>query len=111
MDIKRWLCEKIAEEIEQPLESIDNNSEFDQFNLDSLAIISLTFELEDFVNEELGTGLIIDPGNTIELKNSIIEILNNTEQFWYDVPEKIKEYSYEKFGENLEGLFKKCLND
>jgi len=65
----------------------------------------------DFVNEKLGTGLIIEPGDTDQLKKSIIKIMNNTNNHTNEIPEMIKEFSYERFGEKIEDLFKKCLND
>jgi len=65
----------------------------------------------DFVNEDLGTGLIIESGNMEQLRIAIENIIENPEKFAQKIPEKIQEFSYEKFGENLENLFKKCLKD
>ena len=65
----------------------------------------------DFVNEKLGTGIIINSNNNEELKKAIERIINNPEKFTQGIPEKIKELSYEKFGEKLEKIFYDCLKD
>lgn len=62
----------------------------------------------DFVNNDLGTGLIVKPGNIEQLENAIETIMNNPEKFAQKIPAKIQEFSYEIFGEKLENLFKKC---
>jgi glycosyltransferase involved in cell wall biosynthesis len=64
----------------------------------------------DFVNQELKTGIIINSNDNKELKKSIEKIINNPEKFTQGIPEKIKELSYERFGERLEKIFEECLN-
>ena len=64
----------------------------------------------DFVNQELGTGIIINSNDNKELKKSIEKIINNPEKFTQGIPEKIKELSYERFGEKLEKIFEECLS-
>ena len=63
----------------------------------------------DYIKEELGTGIIIKPGNKNELRNAIIKIIENSNKFSGKIPEIIKESSYEKFGEKLESVYKKSL--
>jgi acyl carrier protein len=53
MDIKVWLQQKIAEESGQPLEEILYDTEFSNFKLDSLSIVTLAYELESMLNIEL----------------------------------------------------------
>ena len=65
----------------------------------------------DFVNEKLGTGIIINSNNNEELKISIKKIIDNPEKFTQGIPNKIKELSYEKFGEKLEKIFYDCLKE
>ncbi|RZD44074.1 MAG: hypothetical protein CXT78_07165 [Thaumarchaeota archaeon] len=65
----------------------------------------------DFINEELGTGIIINPNDNVELKKSIKKILDNPEKYTQKIPEIIKESSFEKFGERLEKIFEECLNE
>ena len=65
----------------------------------------------DFVNQELGTGIIINSNNNEELKKAIEKIINEPEKFTHGMPEKIKELSYEKFGEKIEKIFDECLNE
>lgn len=66
---------------------------------------------KDFVNSNFRTGMIIKPGNKTILKNAIKEIMDNPENFSGEIPEIIKEFSYDVFGEKLENLFKKSLEE
>ncbi|WP_438422587.1 acyl carrier protein [Aquimarina macrocephali] len=50
MDIKLWLQEKIAEETELPINEISCDLEFVNFNMDSLSILTLAFDLESKLN-------------------------------------------------------------
>lgn len=65
----------------------------------------------DFVNRDLKTGIIIKAGDKIELKNAIKEIIEMPENFSGEIPKIIKEFSYEGYGEKLEILFKKSLEE
>ncbi len=56
-----------------------------------------------------GTGIIINAGNKQELKNAIIKILEKPDKFSGKIPVIIKEFSYEKFGEKLENVYKNSL--
>ncbi len=53
MDLKFWLQEKIAEEAGVEPDEISCEEEFNQFDLDSLALVSLSFELETLLNREI----------------------------------------------------------
>lgn len=46
MNITLWLQEKIAEETNLPIEEISCDLEFSNFNMDSLSILTLAFDLE-----------------------------------------------------------------
>ncbi len=50
MNIKLWLQEKIAEETELPIDEISCDIEFIKFNMDSLSILTLAFDLESKLN-------------------------------------------------------------
>ncbi|WP_074408002.1 MULTISPECIES: acyl carrier protein [Aquimarina] len=50
MNIKLWLQEKIAEETELPINEISCDLEFINFNMDSLSILTLAFDLESKLN-------------------------------------------------------------
>lgn len=65
----------------------------------------------DFVNQELKTGIIIEAGDKIGLKNAIKKIIETPENFPGEVPEIIKELSFEKYGEKLEVLFRESLKE
>ena len=65
----------------------------------------------DFVNQDLKTGIIIDAGDKIGLKNAIKEIIETPDNFSGEIPKIIKELSFERYGEKLEMLFKKSLKE
>lgn len=46
MNNRQWLIAKIASEASIAVEEVDCDVTFDQFNLDSLAIVSISFEME-----------------------------------------------------------------
>lgn len=46
MNIKQWLVTQIASEASISEKEVDCDATFDQFNLDSLAIVSISFEME-----------------------------------------------------------------
>lgn len=46
MEYKNWLIAQIASEASIEEEEVDCDVTFDQFNLDSLAIVSISFEME-----------------------------------------------------------------
>ncbi|MEY3052343.1 MAG: hypothetical protein RLY31_2128 [Bacteroidota bacterium] len=54
MDIQQWLINKIAEETATPPAEVDIDRPFPEMELDSLATISMAFDLEkEFQLEEL----------------------------------------------------------
>ena len=54
MDIKNWLIDKILDETDLERDTIDCDAAFETFNLDSLATISIAFDIEnEFKLEEL----------------------------------------------------------
>jgi len=52
MDVKKWLQNKILEETDIPLKEISLDATFEDFNMDSLAILSITFDLEEYLSRE-----------------------------------------------------------
>ena len=52
MEIKKWLQEKISEETDIPFNEISFDTNFENFNMDSLAILSITFDLEEYLSRE-----------------------------------------------------------
>lgn len=52
-EIKSWLIVKIAEESDLKPESIATNVSFESFNLDSLSLITLAFDLETLLGKEI----------------------------------------------------------
>lgn len=60
MEIKLWLQHKIAQESGKKLEEIGYDSDFRVFDLDSLSIVSIAFELEKEIKKEINPTLFIE---------------------------------------------------
>lgn len=60
VDVKQWMLEKIAEETGLNTEQISCDEDFNNFDMDSLSIVSIAADLESVVNQE------IDPTAFIE---------------------------------------------
>jgi acyl carrier protein len=69
IDLKLWLMEKIAEETSMQIKNISCDQEFSSFALDSLSLITLSFDLEKLLDEELSPTLFTE-FNTI---NKLVE--------------------------------------
>ncbi len=73
MNIQLWLQEKIAEETDLPINEILFDVEFTDFNMDSLAILTITFDLESILNIEEIDPSIFTEYNTINKLTTWIE--------------------------------------
>ncbi len=73
-EIKHWLIQKIAEESDLKAETIDVNAPIDTFNLDSLSMISLSYDLETVLGKEIDP-TVFWQHNTIDKLASAIETL------------------------------------
>lgn len=74
MDIKDWLTEKIAEESGVSKEKIDGNEPLENLDLDSLASISIAFDMENEFNLEEINPSVFTEYNTI---NKLAEWIQN----------------------------------
>lgn len=74
MDIQNWLTEKIAEESGIPKEQIDINEAIENLDLDSLASISISFDIEEKFNLKEINPSIFTEYNTI---NKLSEWIQN----------------------------------
>jgi len=72
MEITQWLQEQIAEETGIKIEDISCDEEFENFDLDSLSLLSLSFELENLIKKELSP-TVFSEYNTI---NKLVEWAN-----------------------------------
>ena len=53
MNIKNWLIEQIAEESGQDKSEVSLDEAFDNMNLDSLSLLSVSYELESKIGKEI----------------------------------------------------------
>ncbi|MBY0434476.1 MAG: hypothetical protein K2U26_10235 [Cyclobacteriaceae bacterium] len=53
IDIREWLQQKISIESGNPIELISMDAEFESFKLDSLSLLSISYDLENEVNIEI----------------------------------------------------------
>lgn len=65
MNFRQWLITQIASEASINEEEIDCDAPFDQFNLDSLAIVSISFEMESVFQLENVDPSLFSEYNTI----------------------------------------------
>lgn len=72
MEIKTWLQKQISEELGLAPSEISCDTDFAQFNLDSLSLVSLSFELENLVKDEISPTIFAEY-NTI---NKLVEWIN-----------------------------------
>ena len=52
-EVREWLQSKIAEESGVPVNEISCEEDFENFQLDSLSIVSISYELESQLNMEI----------------------------------------------------------
>lgn len=65
MPIKEWLLQKIAEETDLPSNEISCDEAFENFEMDSLSLLSLSFDLEEYANLEEIDPSVFTEYNTI----------------------------------------------
>jgi acyl carrier protein len=65
MDIKLWLTEQIAEESGLAIGEVSTSTDFEDFDLDSLSLVSLAYDLETLINKELSPTVFTE-FNTID---------------------------------------------
>ncbi|WP_025741445.1 acyl carrier protein [Aquimarina pacifica] len=73
MSTEQWLKERIAEETDLPIDEISSDQEFTTFNLDSLSILTLAFDLESKLNVKEIDPTVFSEYNTIKKLVSWIE--------------------------------------
>jgi acyl carrier protein len=72
-EVKEWLQYQIAEEAGIPLENISCDENFESFKLDSLSMVSISFELESKLNIEISPTVFTE-FNTI---NKLVAWINS----------------------------------
>ena len=60
---------------------------------------------KDYVNEYLKNGILIKPQNDNQLRDAIIEILNNENNYKIQKPNFLNEFSFKNFGEKLMKIY------
>lgn len=73
-ELKNWLVQKISEESDIQPENIDTSAPIESFNLDSLSMITLSYDLETALGKEIDP-TVFWQHNTIEKLAEAIEIL------------------------------------
>ena len=72
MDYKIWLQEKIAEEIGGEAKNVFPDEDFENFNLDSLAMVSLSFEIEKLLGKEISPTVFTEYNTINKLATTVI---------------------------------------
>lgn len=52
-DVTEWLISKLAEESGDPMDEISLDKPFSEFGLDSLSLMSMSYDLETFLEREI----------------------------------------------------------
>lgn len=73
-EIKNWLVQKIAEESDIQPESVKTDMPIESFNLDSLSMITLSYDLEKVLGKEIDP-TVFWQHNTIDKLAKAIETL------------------------------------
>ena len=73
-ELKNWLVQKIAEESDLQPEAINTNAPIESFNLDSLSMITLSYDLETALGKEIDP-TVFWQHNTIDKLAEVIETL------------------------------------
>ncbi|RXK60835.1 acyl carrier protein [Lacibacter luteus] len=73
-EIKNWLVQKIAEESDIQPETIKTDMPIESFNLDSLSMITLSYDLENALGKEIDP-TVFWQHNTIDKLAEAIETL------------------------------------
>ncbi len=71
-EIQQWMVKKVAEESGLDENNIDIHAPFESFNLDSLSMITVSFDLENVLGIEIDPTLFLQ-NNSIELLSEVIE--------------------------------------
>ena len=71
-ETQRWLAERIAKQVGCPLESIDIESPFAEFGLDSVSAVMIAGELEEHAGRPLPPTLFYDAPNIAEVARLVV---------------------------------------
>lgn len=71
LEIKSWLIEKIAEESDVKPESIATDVPFESYSLDSLSLITLSYDLETLLGKEIDPTMFWQHNSIDELAQAI----------------------------------------
>lgn len=73
VDIETFLLKSIAEKIDQPVDSVDIETPFSSFGLDSRDAVGLTGELQEWLGMKLGATLLFDYPSIAQLTEHLAE--------------------------------------
>ncbi len=59
-EIEQWLVDHLAMTLERPAEQIDPTVPFDSFALDSVSVVGMTGDLEEWLHERVDPTLVYD---------------------------------------------------
>jgi len=71
--IQLWLVRRIATELKVDREKIDVRESFDHINLDSVAILAITLDLEQWLGFEISVDLVWDYPTIHDIANLIVQ--------------------------------------
>jgi acyl carrier protein len=72
-DVERWLSDLIGEILEMPPSDIDRTVRFDRYGLDSVAAVSVSVALGEYLGRELDATAIYDHPTIRKLSQHVVE--------------------------------------
>jgi acyl transferase domain-containing protein/acyl-CoA synthetase (AMP-forming)/AMP-acid ligase II/pimeloyl-ACP methyl ester carboxylesterase len=78
MQIQDWLIENLAQRLGMPASAIDINEPFASTGLNSVAAVSLSADLEDWLEIKLSPTIVYDYPNIVELARYLSQTENNS---------------------------------
>jgi len=65
---------------------------------------------DEYISENSGTGILVEPGNKNSLKDGIVRILNNKIKSNKECLQMLNEFSYDNFGQKLLNIYSEVIS-
>ncbi len=99
-ELRAWLINKIAERTQMKADAVDCDKAFTEFGIDSLELVGIADELEQFLNKKIDLGLFWD-----------FPTINMFAEYFVSVPDSIVTHKINNqfsYGVGEKGVFKKA---
>lgn len=73
--IRRWMMERLARQLNIPVEAVDTKRRFDEYGLDSRVAVKVSGELEKFVERRLSPALLFEQPTVDDVARTLAQDL------------------------------------